>query len=282
MRNFVCTFAVVLGVVASTFAGDAYLLRFKAVPVSTLCHATSWHDEVLLYNTSPTPATIRLLGSSAAPLPTGIPTEVLLPPRQVVSLDVATGFRWRPQPQNDTYQMWAVHLDVPAGVVIDSRNAFQYDWLGCVSPHLSQGYPLGKVSLPVYRALVPANVPQSSIGTDLGERTERLNVTIYNAGAVEARANIEIRRGCDESLADERTVTIPANSVVQFTGLKPGADTCEPSVSRGIARHIRYTTVTVDQPSVSYVSVIGKAARADDPTKTLPVVELAVALNAVY
>ncbi|MFZ2490263.1 MAG: hypothetical protein WA208_02145 [Thermoanaerobaculia bacterium] len=62
-------------------------------------------------------------------------------------------------------------------------------------------------------------------------------------------------------MADERTVTIPANSVVQVTGLQ---------------------TVTVDQPRVSYVSVIGKADKERDPTRALPVVELAVALNAVF
>lgn len=283
MRKLVCTFVVVFGVVASAFGADAYLLRFESFHVWSFCHGTSWRDEVLLYNTLATPATVRLLGVSGGLVPADAPTEVVVPPRQVVSLDAATGFRWRPEPRSRNYQMWAVHLDVPAGVVIDSRNAFNYEWLGCVSPHTSETYPLGKVSLPVYRAMVPANVAQSSIGTDLGNRTERLNVTIYNAGAAEAHATIEVRRGCDDSLADERTVAIPANSVVQVTGLKPGAATCGVwTPVRGIAGHVRYTTVTVDQPSVSYVSVIGKADKQSDPTRALPVVELAVALNAVF
>ena len=118
------------------------------------------------------------------------------------------------------------------------------------------------------------------LGSDLGQRDVRVNVTVYNAGDQPATAHLELRRACDASVDDSATIVVPAKTALQYGSLHKGADLCgDPTTLT--PRHLRYTVVRVDQPSLSYVSILGPASPIDS-LHLAPVVELAVPLNTEY
>src|SRR5439155_14391174 len=143
--------------------------------------------------------------------------------------------------------LWVLHLDIPDGVVAESRDEYY------VSFGISELLPAprGKVSMPIFRQLVAAGSPQVHVGTDLGGNDSRVNVGIYNAGVQTATASVEIHRACDGAVMDSRAVLIPANTIVQTGGMVVGPSTC-PSAT--IQSWARYTVVTVSQPSLTFVS----------------------------
>ena len=115
---------------------------------------------------------------------------------------------------------------------------------------------------------------QVHLGTDLGGPDSRINVVIYNSGDAPANATIAVRRTCDDGLADERTVTIPPNTVVQASGLRPGdAVSCLGSSSEPWTR---YAVVTVDHPSLSFVSNVTEERAPSDQRTWVPTVGLGV------
>ncbi|HEV7425633.1 MAG TPA: hypothetical protein VGQ46_04645 [Thermoanaerobaculia bacterium] len=66
-----------------------------------------------------------------------------------------------------------------------------------------------------------------------------------------ANAVVELRRSCDNSVVQQRVVTVPPNATLQI-GLAVGLDNaCDRVSSFGWSR---YTVVTVDQPSITFVS----------------------------
>ena len=116
--------------------------------------------------------------------------------------------------------------------------------------------------MPVFGTLTPANTGQVYVGTDIGSPRARQNVIVYNGGSMRATATIAVRRGCDDELMDTRTVTVEANSVIQVNGLSPGENDC---TSDRTPAYVRYTVITVDQPSLSVVSALAEAQpRAPD------------------
>ena len=131
---------------------------------------------------------------------------------------------------------------------------------------------LGHASMPVFTALVPAQVPQIYLGTDLGERESRANVGIYNAGSVPATADVQLRRTCDNSVVDQRIVTVDPNATVQV-GLFGSVDNVCDRISS--FTWSRYTVVTVDQPSITFVSNL--ATKPDPFYPFVPTVDLAMA-----
>jgi hypothetical protein len=86
-------------------------------------------------------------------------------------------------------------------------------------------------------------------------------------------ASIEVRRACDNSIVDRRTVAISPNTIIQVGGLTTGTNDC-PSANR-TQNYVRYTVVTVDQPSFSIVSTLTEAQQ-QAPGNIVPLVELAV------
>jgi len=242
-----------------------------------------WADDVLLYNGNSSPATIRLLSFSNAGIPTDLPTTVTIASQQAMSLNAATRTNpWRPSDGGGTgtSALSGVHLDVPTGVVIDSRDEFFAVDAPClvVGPYRVS---LGKLSLPVYRSLQPAGKPKVFLGSDLGGRNLRVNVGIYNAGTAPATVQLQLRRVCDGSVDDERVITVPPQTTLQYGSLHKGSDdTC--TADPITPPYQRYTVVTADQPSLSYVSVLAPARTDDDPNHLAPIVELAVPLNTEY
>lgn len=284
MLKRICVLAM-FSLTPVAMARDVYLVRFHNIHGRVvLTHQAVWTNNVLLYNVNATDAVVRLLDISEGPLPPNTNTSLTLPPGRVVPLegDVPPNSYWAPVTTTPEVP-WVIHIDVPEGVVIESRNELIDDELA-TAEHLF-ARRAGKVSMPVITQLTPAGVPQVTLGTDrgtdLGVDGTRTNVMIYNDAPVAATATIEIRRACDNAVMDSRAVSIPAHSIRQFGGLQNRFGTiCESG--RGAPPLVRYAVVTVDQPSFTIISTLTEAADPWAGTNITPLVGLAVAINSRF
>lgn len=264
--------ALLVLMAASAQGADAYIVRFNASGKISQGWQAIWTSDLLLYNQKSTPAEIRLLGVSNGQVETSESLVREIPPRQVSSLNRNWAPAGSPRPE-----MWVMHVEVPEGVTIDARDIVTYR-----DTIIPDSLPTGiytKVSLPVIKALTPPGVEQIKLGTDLGSTPTRQNVAIYNAGSQLANATVEVRRACDDFVVDRRAVTVNPNSIIQVNGLSTGTTTCTP-LDRA-AGYVRYTVIVVDQPSFSIVSSVTEA-QPQAPGDVLPLVELAIAMNAVF
>lgn len=257
--------AALLLTATAAAASDAYFIRFNA----TGAGITAWADDVLFYNTNSTSVTVRFLGVSNGTAQTNTP-PLELPARTSVSLNSSpAGTTWLPVP---VPSLWVLHLDVPAGVIVESRDEFYRTYPGV--PELLPT-PRGKVSMPVFRGLRVAGEQQVHLGTDLSGVESRVNVGVFNAGTQTASATIEVRRTCDDVAVDTRNITIPPNTVIQASGFVIAANS--PCTDRRTASWMRAVTITVDQPSVTFVSNVNDTiGQAPGEYDGLPVVGLAV------
>ena len=125
---------------------------------------------------------------------------------------------------------------------------------------------------------MPANQPQVHLGTDLGVKDARINVGIYNQSQSVANAHIEVRRSCDNSVVDARDVQVPPDALIQVGGLRKGLDTCLSNpTTQG---WLRYTVVTVDQPSMTFATAI--SGQLNTTSGLAPEVGLGIPSNARY
>ncbi len=262
-------FAVGLPVAAS----DAYFVRFSAIggPGSSVL----WADDVLFYNANSLPVSVHFRGVSngAAHANTA---DLVLASRQTTSLRANNEVTeaWAPNP--DTVPLWILHLDIPTGVIVESRDEFYFTFP--LPGQMSVTQARGKVSMPVFRELVPANEPQVQLGTDLSGTESRINVGVYNAGGMPANATIQVRRACDDSVVATRMIVVPTNTVVQSVGVALVANS---ACSGTAAAPWTYTvTTTVDQPSLTFVSNLNDNIRQPaNEAGILPIVGLAVTKN---
>jgi hypothetical protein len=232
-------FAVLAGVMPGVCSGeDLYAVRFIARSEPG-CLFIRWEDELVFHNAITEDRTVTLLGVSNGEPPDS-DRQLLVPAGRTVR----EPGNWSPK---GGVPLWVVHLDVPSGVAVQSRAEAHSDFCGGAPP--SPTPDQGSFSLPVFRALTPANVRQVHLGADLGSERSYVNVGIYNAGAVSATYSIELRQACDDSLLDQRSANLPPNSIIQVTGLS-GVTTGCPRIQ---GSWTRYVTVRVDQPSLSYI-----------------------------
>jgi hypothetical protein len=208
-------------------------------------------SDVLLYNTNQSPARIRVIEVSNGPLLT-TDRELILEPAHSTSIARAKK-EWHP---DSTAPLWVTHLDVPAGVIVESR--ISVGQLCTVCGNMPNPGIFGKLSFPVMRTLQTPLVPKIHVGTDLHAVPARNNVAVYNDGAVTAHAHIEVHQLCDEAIIDTRDIEIPAKSVLQTNNLLAVPANC---TTAGTGAEYTYVTVTVDQPSVSWVSSLSNADR---------------------
>jgi len=224
-------------------AGDVYALLGMAIGSSPEpCTYYQWTGNVLFHNAGDSDAVIRGLNASNGRPPTGAPVEFVIPPHRTDSLHAGSFF---------AAPLFVGKFDVPDRVVVESRIELGTQYCTLNPPPANPNR--GKLSFPVYRSLQPPNLPKIHLGTDLGLIDARNNVAIYNAGAVTANAQIEVHRGCDDSLIDSRDVAIPAYSVVSANGLAVASGLAPCGTT---APYVTYVTVVVDQPSLSWVSTL--------------------------
>ncbi len=278
MKALSLSLFAVATVMTPAWASDAYVVRFSAHGMTAGCHQAQWSDDILLYNQNDQPATIRLLDISNGTLPAGWPTTITVPPRQATSLTRETrDHPWGPTLFSDQYTIWVVHLDVPAGITVESRDEVA-DIDICTPEHIFNG-AITKVSMPVFHALVPPNITQAKLGTDVGSTSARQNVAIYNGGMDVATATIDVRSACNNQLIESRVVSVPPNSIIQFEGFATGPSECIGNVL--VPAWSRYILVTVNQPSFSVVSTVTEA-QAQAPGNILPLVELASSISSTF
>jgi hypothetical protein len=200
-----------------------------------------WDTDAFFYNTGNETAQVAFLDDNAG-------FGFAIAPHQSASLSAAAvplTFRF-------------VHASVPDAVIVESAL-----FIG-TKPDLqvSQGpdYRYGKVRLPVFTSLTPANQPQVHLGTFLGQAIpNHENVWVYNGGESVATVHIEVRRQCDDAVFDERTVTVDPKGIVTVSGMGAGFQGCRVAGVQEPRPWIvgsLYTIVTVDQPSLSMVSTV--------------------------
>lgn len=246
LRPRLVTLVLLIANAGAVFAADAWVLRGFAGP----CLGLQWEADTLLFNTLPAPAVVRLVSISDGPDPVPQPhRELVLPPGQTLSLNRTTS--WHPRAE---VPLFVLRLDVPEGVLIEGvLNLGTGSGEGCpLPPAPDSSAAFGVLHLPHFRALVPANHKQIHLGTTLGGSPARNNVGIYNAAAVPANARLSLHRACDNRLVDETTIQLAANSTTQVRLKNKSTDTCTGSVPTWVD----YVTVTVDQPSVTWVSTL--------------------------
>ncbi|MDP9362361.1 MAG: hypothetical protein M3P29_13035, partial [Acidobacteriota bacterium] len=225
---------LVISLLSTTlFAGDIYIVQGSAEgPMFNDSERTIWTTDAVFYNTGSTNAVVTLLDVSNGGLrdPSRVPTSFTIPSHRTATLEgERTG--WFPAVFDP---LWAVHVDVPAGVLVESilfigsRNEGGTN----ISPR-DRPTRFGKVRLPIFRALTPAGEPQRHLATFLGAEPDipsRINVGVYNGGAVAATAQIEIRRECDDTIVSSATVSVPAKTVIQVNNFNtnPGRG-CPPA-----------------------------------------------------
>jgi len=244
-------------------AEDVYVVQGSAygAPISRYEYLY-WSTATIVFNRGESPATITLLGVSNGGIGTTERT-IQIPARRSESLQREV--KWLPP--NST-PLWVLKLDVPDNVLLENflQIGVIFDLGGGVPPS-SGPTVLGKVPLPVIRRLVPAQEEQLHLGSDLGrDQASRVNVSVYNAGSTPATAQIELRSHCTEEVLATRTVSVPAESLQQFTGFSVRIPACG---GGAYGPENIYTRVVVDQPSFSFVSVLS--------TREVPLVSYGIA-----
>ena len=217
-------------------------------PSSNPCIATTWLADTVLLNSTDNVATVSQ-NSFSDRLGAATPRTFTIAPHSTTTMSRQRALAHVGQPNTP---VWLDELDLPLGVFADSR--IEIGASACnVSPPIF-GPVNGKLSTPMFTSLVPANTVQRHIGTDLGLLDARVNVGIFNGGSSGATAHVELRRACDDALLAQQTISLDPNALRQIS-LSSGAPKAVcPGADAGY--WVTYTTVTVDQPSLSFVSTI--------------------------
>jgi hypothetical protein len=145
---------------------------------------------------------------------------------------------------------WIVQFDVPDTLAAEGRMEVYGPFDSCGG---QLGLPLTattKIRMPVFSRLVPPGEEQVHYGTDLGLPPARQNVGIYNAGTQPAAATITVVQPFCAMRSLTQTAIIPPDTLVQVGILR--VPPCGGAPQAAAA----YTVVTVDQPSLSFVSTL--------------------------
>ncbi len=220
------------------------------------CTYLYWQDDLRFFNTTSQDLQIRLLGVSNGG-PRSNARELVVPASRSRSPREA-GLDWTPARTVDI-PFWVNRLDLPDGILVSSR----------AEPTAGVGFPcfpgvddrrFGSIALPVFSSLSEIGRPQMHLRTDLGKSESgltapsRVNVGIYNGGAAEATAVLELRRDCDGRLIAQRTVAVPADTLFQFSAFENDTSPYDPNCPG--SSYATYVVVTVDQPSFSYTATM--------------------------
>jgi hypothetical protein len=242
-------------IVTPLFGREVWVIRGSVTLRTEPCVELplTWRADAVLHNFTDQPHVVQLLDTSHGPFVGS--GEVVVDSNRSRSMALS------PTGDGQTLDpIWITHMEVPDGIRVEGR--LEFDFENC-SDHPRGVFAVGAVSTPVFESLVPPNTPQVHFGTDLGIQPARYNVGVYNAGIVDALAHIEVTRpACPDDPRIIVQVTIPAGRFVQTSVFGIGRGTqCEVPVflEKPVGAWLTYTTVTVDQPSLSYiVSLAGR------------------------
>jgi len=235
------------------YASDVYVVQGDARGPIVGPEIILWSTDAFFFNRGPSEARVKLLSVSNGGLNPSAPTELFVTSQRSASLSThRLNGSWRPV--DSASPLWVLHLDVPETVVVDDALFIGAAPSMLASPFAAP-FKYGKIRLPIFRSLFPANEPQIHLATFLGDAANipsHANVAIYNGGSTTAAARIDVRQQCDDAIVQTATVAVEANSIVQVTGLTAKAGEC--SADPGAPPSSVYIVVIVDQPSFSFVS----------------------------
>lgn len=249
---------IAFGAASVCQADDVYIVDASGIGpfLPDSCARLLWIADTVFYNLGGTDAAVKLLGVSNGTINSDAPTTLDIPAGHSASIRQIVGSRWQPATADG---LWIYHLSVPPGIKFDSGLFPSRTSLSCIGPPGPDSQAFGKTRLPVFHGLVPAGQQQLLTGLTLGDFPSRINVAVYNAGSSIASATIEIHRACDGALMDSRTAVLEPNTIEQFGGFSigevPVACTLAFIGPNGLNR-LAYAVVTVDQPSVSFASIL--------------------------
>jgi hypothetical protein len=234
---------------------DAWFLRMNANGSSTDargCTQAHWSDDIVFFNTGVSDARVTFLDAS---YPLGAQSLTVLGGRST-TLHEAFGVADDPTLER---RLGVLHAEVPREVVVMSRMLLFAAATSPTPPECPVQLPpyygpaaLSTTALPVRRSLAPANQRQVHLAADLAGIESRVSVVIYNASDVVASAVIEIHRGCDDSIVEQRQIIVPSRSTAQVLGFTTADDHVCPQGSAAALR--RTIVVTADQPSLTWVT----------------------------
>lgn len=247
---------LLVALLACGFAGspglarDVFLIQGSATGATRLPEPINgklhWWTNTVFFNEGSDTARIRLISISKGGPPEPV-AEILVPAQRSASLTRRTNWGHG----DDGIRI--IHLSVPEQVSVESLLLIgSHHDLGIAPPFTRLGR-FGVAHLPVFTSLVPAHETQFHLGIFLGELPSRINVGIYNAAAVEASATVEIRAHCDDTLIETHSILIPADTAIQAFGFPVPQRDCLQPIPGGPITSV-YVVVTVDQPSLTFVS----------------------------
>lgn len=245
MKNLLRVAWIVLAVTSPAMAGDVYLFQAHAEgppiynPDANAPEIVEWSTDAFFFNQGMTDAVVKVLDDANGD------TQFTIPPQHAVSLSNALPHRL----------FRFVHAIVPDSVAVE--NALFIGEVPISILPIAPEYRFGKVTLPVFTALTAANQPQVHLATFLGSQQSHANVWVYNGGDSAATAHIEIHRQCDDAVVDTTTVTVASKNALVVPGMASTFGGCivTPEMQPWMAS-ATYAVVTVDQPSLSFVSVV--------------------------
>lgn len=234
---------------------DAWFLRMNADGASTDargCTRAHWTDDIVFFNTGASEAHVTFLDAT---YPFGALSLTVLGGRST-TLHEALGVADDPTLER---RLGVLHADVPREVVVASRMLLFAAFTSPAPPECPVPLPpyygpsaLSTTALPVRWSLASANQQQVHLAADLAGIESRVSVVIYNASDVAASAVIEMHRGCDDSIVEQRQIIVSSRSTVQVLGFTTADDHVCPQGSAAALR--RTIVVTADQPSLSWVT----------------------------
>jgi len=237
------------------FARDVWVLQGTAVSGSG-CDLVTWLGSIEFFNAGQAPATVRFVDVSGDQDLAFRPSSVTINPGEMIQT-----FAWNFS--SPTERLSVVHLDVPDEVTTRARLSIGGQRECPPFPPIDRSAIHGKAVLPIRTALIPAGRVQPHLDTDLGTLTARSNVAVFNASENDAHAHIEVRRACDLSVIDSRDLTIAPRAVVQTNNLSATSNCTGDQGTTDNAPYVTYAIVTVDQPSVSWVTTLSNSLTPD-------------------
>jgi hypothetical protein len=243
--------------ITPAYAAHVWTIGGLATSPADACTNTVWVGGTAFFNPTDQPAVVTLVRQSNTAEQPAAPAQFTIEPHRGATLQQQSLVNNFPAFPKNT-PLYINELDVPDGVMIEGRLEITASTCDA-SVHIVEPVN-GKAETPVFRSLAAPGTIQRHLGTDLAGLPPRANVGVYNAGAVRANAHVEMRRIDDDAVVRQADVQVEPNSVVQVTiPFSPNtfADAPRQAPNPPQAGYwVFYTTVVVDQPSLSFVSLL--------------------------
>lgn len=239
-------------------AADAWVLRgyvHTALTGPRPCgvSAAGWQTTTLFHNLSDQPRLVRAVDVSNRGVTSG---DVPLQPLESAALIAVA-------PDVTETRLWVAHFDVPEDVIVEDRLQYLPALNGpCGAPRVPTHPPTWQ--LPVYSALSAAGKAQVHAGADVQGGPMRVNVAVFNSSAIPATAHVELRSARCAQVIATRDLEIGGNTIEQISIPVEASESCTPA-NELVEPATYFTTVAVDRPSLSYVTVLSNTQEPSAP-----------------